>query len=495
MIKKTFDKSLSFIRENKILSFCFLVVYIYFILQHCWALGWDFAAYVINARYFFNKGDYLEVARAPLMSLLLAGSVLFGKIGEYFYITFASLLFFFANFKLSSLLYSKFFYKYEIDKKYFNLVFFIFSLTPFVLSYGLIEGTELLGLAFFEIFLFYFIENRYFGHFLGLAVLTRYNFLVFFPFIFINRDYKKILKNLLLFILILSPWMIFNYIKWGNFFMSIIESYNLNILTRLPLMKPFNYHDLFLSINFLIIFLIFGLVYIFLNFTMKEKIKARVFYDILFLVISFIFLWDYFVTPFKIPRYLFNLSLPLAYFSTTGFLIFLKFFYKYKNKILFGIFIFWLILIFSITYHNFILRGYDDMYSQSAKVILDKDLKECYVASHHWVPLNYYTNNAYSLWKTPQEVINIKGIVVIFPQDLTVGDSFTLESIKDLPVLESNMRYIILAHPDLTSENCAKRFPYDVPAVKDPCRIISKRFQSIKINNIVEKGCLFFNKV
>ena len=113
-MRRFFNIFLNFIKENKLLSISFLIVFVFFMLQHSWALGWDFAAYVINARYFFGRGDYAEVLRAPLTSFLLLGEVFFGKVGEYFYLALASILFFIANFKLASLLYIRFFYRYKI---------------------------------------------------------------------------------------------------------------------------------------------------------------------------------------------------------------------------------------------------------------------------------------------------------------------------------------------------------------------------------------------
>lgn len=139
-----------FIKENKIIFLIYFISTLYLVYQHHAALLWDFSAYVLNAKYLFYGGTYFEVYRAPLAPILIGISLILSKFGEYLFIIFVSSLFLYANVKLSSF----FFKSFPQDKrKFYQLVFYFFSLAPFVIIYATLEGTEMLGLAIFEIFI------------------------------------------------------------------------------------------------------------------------------------------------------------------------------------------------------------------------------------------------------------------------------------------------------------------------------------------------------
>lgn len=142
----------------------------FFLLGHFLYQGWDFSAYVLNAQYMFSDGNYFELYRAPLTSVLLGVFSFLGwKGAEYTYILFCSILFFFSSILLTRNL--------KLDEFYF----YLFSVNGFVLLFGLIEGTELLALALLELFLVFLIKNKWYaGAFLGLVCLTRYPLVVFF---------------------------------------------------------------------------------------------------------------------------------------------------------------------------------------------------------------------------------------------------------------------------------------------------------------------------
>jgi hypothetical protein len=490
---KFFSRFLITLKENKLLSFSFLFVLLFFLLQHYWTVAWDFSSYVINARFFFNKGDYSEVLRAPLSSIFLGGTLLFGKSGEYSYIAAASIIFLYGNLTLSSVLYKKYFYRFKINQKDFRLLFFIFSLSPFVVFYGLLEGTELLSLGFFEIFLGFWLSNRYSGYLLGLAVLTRYNFLAFFVLLFFNKNIWRVIKDILLFFLVLLPWFIYNYLHWGNFFMSFIDSYNHNILLRESIMRSIDFKDVLLSINLFLPFFALGIFYCFYR-VVKSNSRREIGYSFLFLFLFLFFLWDYSSIPLKIPRYLFNLSLPVAYFSVLGFIFLYK---KLTNKkmLIYVLFLIWTISILVVLYNScYVSRNYDEMYKEAAKEIIERNLTECYISSHHWVPVNYYTGNVYSLWMDPEEIIEKKGIVLIFPQEIVPGDSLNMEDLNSLPQIAASKRFLLLGKTNLTNKECWKRFSYSEPVTKEPCSVLSNRFDKVGLENFVKKICLLFNQ-
>ncbi|MCA9485758.1 MAG: hypothetical protein KC506_02855, partial [Nanoarchaeota archaeon] len=201
MKKKTKKKNFKQKEKNipSIIIITFLIATTFFLLQHHWDLDWDFSSYVINANYHFHGGDYVEIYRAPLASLILGPLLFLGKTGEFFYVVLVSVLFLISNLHLGKTLHSKYFKKFRLTEREFQIIFYLLSLNGFTIYFGTLVGTELLSLAFFELFLSFLLREKYSGQFLALAVLTRYNFLIFAPLMFLNKNIKKILINFALF--------------------------------------------------------------------------------------------------------------------------------------------------------------------------------------------------------------------------------------------------------------------------------------------------------
>jgi len=477
-----FNDIVDFCKNNRALIIIFFLSTFLFLYQHFEILSWDFSAYVINAKYLFYNGNYFEVLRPPLVPFLLGIFLIVGNIGEYFYIIFVSLLFLYSSVKLSDHLYDKYWHRYNFKKNEVRFLFFLLSCNPFLIYFGVLEGSELLALSFLELFLVFWLKNKFSAYYLGLAVLTRYNYLAFLPLVFINRDYKKVLKNLLLFVVIVSPWLIYNYLSWGNYFTSIVESYNHNILLRENIAWPFSFKDILYATNILIPFALLGLVYSIVNAFKRQEIK----YTLIFLAIAIFTIFDYYNTPFKISRYLFNLSLPMAYFSMVFLLNFTKNIIS-KKKLFFIIFLFWLLITSFIVIWEYNNRFSDNMYKEAANVIIDKDLLNCSIRSNHWVPVNYYTSNTYSLWMSPQEAIANNEIVLIFKdyQNFSLDNTF---------IIDETNSFILFSRANLTNQNCNRKFVYGRPDTNSICGVISERFEKLKLKNVVEKVCFLFNK-
>ena len=49
-----------FIKSNKLMILLFIASTIFFLYQHHVAFSWDFNSYVLNAKYWFADGNYLE---------------------------------------------------------------------------------------------------------------------------------------------------------------------------------------------------------------------------------------------------------------------------------------------------------------------------------------------------------------------------------------------------------------------------------------------------
>ncbi len=470
--------------KNKLfVSALFALSTLFFIIQHYFSLSWDFAAYVLNTKYLFYHGTYFEVYRAPLISIILYPLMIFGKFGEYLYLVLVSTLFFYSVKKLSHSLHEKYFASYKITKEFLFSVFYFFSLNIFLLFNGLNIGTELLALSFFQLFLSKFINNENSGHYLALAVLSRYNFLLFAIFLLFNKNYKKILKNLGLFLLVLSPWLIFNAVKFGNFLQSVVDSYYLNIFARKALVESMSWEQFLLVFNIFIPFAILGVVYSF--FSNKKKLAP-----LFMLLLGIIFFLDFYNTPFKITRYLFNLCLPIAFFSTIGFLFLYLKFPNPKNSPILPLLIFTIIISLLVGYFA---NGsiHDKPYFEAAQKLDSLGLKECYFLSPHWVPINYYNERGYFLSTDIATAISQNKLVVIFPSNPTYDDYYVLEDLGQYPTIFKNKELTIFAKIGITNNTCEKWPGYDVPLVPNPCEVISGRFGSL--NESVYSLCRVVN--
>lgn len=455
-----------FISKNKILFNIFIITTLFFIFQHAIILSWDFCAYVLNAKYLFYNGNYFESLRPPLAPLILAPFILFGKIGEYLYIIVVSSLFLYSSIKLSDTV----FVKYKKDKKYIRLIFYLLLLTPYALTYGVKEGTEILSLSLFEIFLAYLLKGKTSGHYLALAFLSRYSFLFFSPLMLLNKNYKKIIKNFLLFFVIISPWLIFNFFKYGNWLASIVDSYANNIFFRDYLYQPLNYLDILKTINWLIPLFVFGLILSIISIINWKKSKKENLIHLFFIILILLIIYDYNNIPLKQIRYLFNLILPVAYFSTLGLYYIIKKVKKIK------LFLYILVIFFFIQGLILCLNIY---YNENQKIyygvaddINKLEINSCEILSPHWVYMNYLSSNVYPLGnKNISKSINAGKIILIFKNKSTIDDSYTEEELKINPILYENEDYIFLGY----KKNCSKKYIKDSPYVSDHCYIISQK--------------------
>jgi len=487
---KLLNKLKNFILGNLVLFLLFVFSTIFFLIQHYFYLGWDFSAYVLNAEHFFYSGLYFEVYRAPLISLILGLFLFLGKFSESIYILIVSILFLFSTLKLSDSLYQKYFYKYRIKKEQLRAIFYFFSLNPFLLYYGLVEGTELLALSFFELFLAYFILGKTSGHFLGLAFLSRYNFLMFFPLLFLNKDYKKVLRNFFFAFLVIFPWLLYNFFKYGNWLTSIIDSYYLNIFSRQTMIQQFSYSSLLYVSNWLTPFVLVGLILVFFQLfskNYKQDIKA----DFLFLLILGFLIYDIYQTPFKVQRYFFNFVLPFAFLSTLSLCYLIdKIEKKYISKMILSLLIIFLIslsVLFVIAYKT---NGSDEVFSSAANDIQKLGLQECKFLSSHWVPLNYYSKNAHYLYDFKSALLNNESLV-IFYNDPTIDDTFTKEDLENANVVLKTKDYIIITSVNITNQTCNKKLGSKSPMIVDSCGIIYEK--SSIIRKVLSKFCNFIN--
>ena len=366
-------------KEFAISCILFFIITIFFLWQHSKCFGWDFQAYVLNAKYMFSNGSYFEWGRPPLVPFLIGIFSIFGwKASEYIFITVVSFIHF-----LSIMFLSK---KFKVP----IYLLYPLSITPFFLKYSVFEGTELLSLGFLQFFVT-FLSTRLSSLFLGLAFLTRYTNLIFFPLLIFKikkKDLKKpksLLKKSLeeasIFLLVVSPWLLYNYIYSGHPLTSIMDSYALNIKFRSYIHEPPNILHFVEVINIALPFSILGIL-------SGWKIHKRSYVKILsFLALG---IFSYCRIPLKLSRYLFPVLLPCSFFSSRFFQLQLI-----KNKKILTCFLITSFLtislvsgvLFTLKEGN-IFKENMNFYKNTVHTLKDQ-IDNCTLASDVYVPLNY----------------------------------------------------------------------------------------------------------
>ncbi len=466
--------------ENKLLILLFILSTTFFIYQHLTNFSWDFASYVLNSKYFIGKGFYYEHYRPPLMPLILSALSIFSwLLAEYIFIILASLLFFYTSVKLAN--------SSGINKE----LFYLFSLTPFTLLHGFINGTELLSLALLELFLIFTIkEKSYAGLFLGLAALTRYNFLIFLVLIFINKDIKKIIKNVFFFLLPFIPWFIYNFQKTGNIFTSFADLYAIGFKFREYINLQIDILDFLWISGFLILFAFIGIIVLIKNW--KEKNKT----SILILLICVLTLYQFYTTPLKVVRYLFPLALPLVYFSVLGIN-----FIKKKSQKVFTISLFIVLFSYSSVIPSLAISTSKEEYQDAISKLNELNIEECRVFSNEWVMLNYLekTTEIFPRKELLQNRIKEGGIIVLFSKTPEPEWAKDKNFLKKFPVLYESNKFIILGekgkcnpeeridktYVELTSKEVNEIYNYTINT--NPC------FTLFDKKPLLEKTCNFVN--
>jgi hypothetical protein len=278
----------------------FLASTAFFLWQHTTGVGWDFAAYSLNARYWFQGGAYFQALRPPLVPLLIGVFGWISKAGaEYIFIAAASLLFAFSSFRLAR--------KLDLPPE----MFYLASLTPFVLVEGFKNGTELICLALLELFLAS-LGGAAAPLFLGLAVLTRYPAAIFGALLLFTGDFRTIVRDVLITASVCAPWLIYNQIVFGHWAASLMDSYAMNMKFRGYLAGPFRWSDVATVGFYLIPLALAGALLWVRKSRLGKKSAPRLWSIVGFLALA---LLSYARVQQKQTRYLFDLTLPLAVFA------------------------------------------------------------------------------------------------------------------------------------------------------------------------------------
>lgn len=493
-----YERAKKFFLENKWSLLVLLMSTAFFLVQHKLDLVWDFGAYFMNAEYLFGAGDIYEVYRAPLMVFIMGIFLFLGNFAEYIYIIFASIIFFIGNFKLSGVLHEKYFYRFKFGKWFTRFLFYSLSLNVFVLYYGLRDGTELLGLAFLELFLALLISGNVSGYLLGLAFLSRYNFLYFLPLLFLNKSLKTILYNIGTFVLVILPWYIFNLVEWGNGLTSIVDSYNLNVFSRRSIEQTVEISSFLEVFNWLLPLFLIGLFVLF-YYVWKERDKDSLKYGLLFIIVGLITVFDFLNTPFKITRYLFNLTLPITFFSLVGLSFIIN---KFKQRFDWSKFKKYLVLVFvgilliSSIFLVFYAYKYsnDSLYENAANDIKNSDLSGCTFRSSRWVPINYNYPSSQVLSLDFEKYLERDYPVILFRDNRGLYEGNSIEDFEEYRIVIEKPTYVILSSPGLDSEDCVEWKGYSSPTIGNTCKFVSERSEEkFGMKNFSYRVCSFLN--
>ncbi|MFW5746618.1 MAG: glycosyltransferase 87 family protein, partial [Nanoarchaeota archaeon] len=221
-----------------------------FVIQHYMNFSWDFNSYLLNAQYWFSDGIYFEPYRPPLMPIALGMlSVLGWNAASYMYVVLGSLLVGFASWQLAR--------STGLDP----FIFYVFLMSPYALVYGMFNGTELVSLAFLLLAVVRLLKrDPMAGLFLALAALLRYSYLPGLVLLIFLWDWKRILKGVTWYAAALFPWLLYNMIKYGNWFASIADQYAMNMVYRHYINQPFRWQHIDQVIGPLYPFLLLGVL-------------------------------------------------------------------------------------------------------------------------------------------------------------------------------------------------------------------------------------------
>ncbi|NPA77002.1 MAG: hypothetical protein GXN93_04605 [Candidatus Diapherotrites archaeon] len=186
------------------------------IALHYRYLFWDFCAYKLSGDYLLGISHrYFEMFRPPAMPILLAS---LGTVG---YFVLAEVLL-----AVAAILFARRF-------SFNPIIFYFLVQAPAAAVFSVTEGSEVLALAFGLLTLALY-DSPLAGIFLGLAFLTRYSMVLYaLPLLYLAWRHYRSQPRLLIyqafaFLLVLAPWLAYNYVHFGNPLASMLDFTFLN---------------------------------------------------------------------------------------------------------------------------------------------------------------------------------------------------------------------------------------------------------------------------
>lgn len=390
-----------------------------FLYQHSTGVSWDFSVFSLNADYLLTGRGYFEWGRPPLPAVLMF-------FGEYSYIILVSFIGLVACLKFCD--------EYDLCPE----VFYALILSPYALFMGFQVGTEFLLLSLTLLF-FAYISSGLGGFFLSLTVLTQYRVLLNSVFLFFSG--RKFWHALLLTFLTFAPWLLFNFYFAGNPLYSLLDQYAKNIVFRSADFS-FNFNHLLLVTGFALPLAVYG-------FSTSFNRNRRI--DLMMVVLLVVKLVSYLFVPFKTARYLFDLIIPVAYFSARGL-------ERFNYRVAFVITV--LTFLFFTSLLPFFRLESPDKYLRVKSLINDS----CMVLSNSWVFLDYFGVNAGPAPRQGYVLDRLtKGYTLVFFRNVydpsyVFNDSF----VDSLPVVINESEFFVV---DL--EPCLASYSYNLSFIEE----------------------------
>lgn len=360
-------------------------------------LLWDECAYLGNARNHLGGSNFIEDFRYPLLEYIIA---------SVWYFTGESI--FAARFIIILMSLLIVFVFYLISREFFSindsiLIVFLFSISSQFILWGFRIYTDIPALMFLLLSFLSFLkyrESRRFafisisGAFFALAFLSRFTVGLFALAVLIEFILKKDYRGFLLFasfgLLVLLPWMGYNYITYNDIIWDFKEQYNIvaNYTTNQPITLQLN--NLFLTLGLLIFSLPFGLI-----FLTKHKEYLIVSYTIISLI------YYLFFVNMKLARY-YVVFLPFLYLISYSGLIWFserrvlkKFNFKIISLLLISLYS---IFLFLGLIHMSLENNCDAYRSilNSVQYFNSLEEKPKFIISNYWPWLGYYLNTSVS---------------------------------------------------------------------------------------------------
>lgn len=402
-----------FLKTNRLISFVFLLTVAFYLYQHSTGFSWDFAAYVMNAKYVFG-GYYFEWARPPLAALAMTMFSFAGWLAaEHIYIIGVSLLHLYSSLRLAD--------AYGLDRK----SFYVFSLTPFSIITAFSVGTELFSVALLQLFLAA-LKDKKSGMAYGLSVLLRYSNLIYVFLFAFQKDLKKTLVSIAVAFAVFLPWLALNLYVTGDMLTGVADYYAVNFLFRSMNYAPqgFNVFDILVAWNILIPFFILAVLEMF----RREKTSQT---DNIMLSFLFLTLLSYLLAVFKDPRFLYASSIPLAYFAAK---------IAPKKCLIFAAISFTAVLFMPYQLES------PDLYKHIAAAS-----ENCAAQSNIWVALNYYGRPSepfpYAEGLNDSVKSGYRIVLLKYVRDPSYATNETF--LRSFPIIEENDAYIILGNSTL----------------------------------------------
>ena len=321
------------------------------------------------------------------------------------------------------------------------------SFSIFVFSKGLVNGTELVGLAFLQLILSSIIEGKIFGHYLGLLMLNRYNAFRLVILSLWSKSLKQATINIGLAMIFMLPWLLYNYAKYGNLFASIADQYANNIFFRDYLWSAPKFEHFLEVFGILLPFALLGLIIHLKEIWQKRNWKSA---SVLVFLIAIITIFDYWQIPLKSSRYLFNLALPIAVWSYDGLNKFLALIKRKttikKEKLLpiIALCLFAISVFSSLPFETD--AGVRATYEEALSELDKNNLSKCRISSNAFVELSYLgkVTSDFPRKELLNKTIQSGEIVVLFRNSAEPDYVHDKEFLSQFPAIKRTKMFDIL---------------------------------------------------